>query len=208
MPDMTPWQDEITFERYVDFLSHDFNNPSRVYVCKLLRGLTKSMDGPKGFVEVGFGQCLDFGKCFRELHDKGRIIYAGFDITEQFVIYARKLYPGYDFRLGQFSSLMYSMADIVYTRHTLEHQPPEEMEACLRKLLAASRDLCIITWFVPPKAEEKLQQLDNQGFGGAPAWVNQYGKQRVAEIITGENFSFTGHQCGEDEIYICERSLQ
>ncbi|MHC4745673.1 MAG: class I SAM-dependent methyltransferase [Planctomycetota bacterium] len=134
-----PWVSPITKDKWRNFLSHDFENASRRNAFEILEKYLENADMvcPLDFVEVGFGQGRDFINFAKRLHDEGKIKYVGYDITQQFVEYARQEFPGYNFHHGGFSDLERDSFDISYTRHTFEHLSPDLYEPCLRSLLDA-----------------------------------------------------------------------
>ncbi|MHC4572551.1 MAG: glycosyltransferase [Planctomycetota bacterium] len=203
-----PWARPITKDKWRSFLSHDFTNVSRETISQVLREYLGRTERPfpLDFVEVGFGQCYDFIKFAKRFHDEGKINYVGYDITEQFVKYAREEYPGYSFRHGGFLSLETDSFYISYTRHTFEHLSPDLYEACLRKMLKATRDLCIITWFKPPSAKESFRWSESDGFEHTGAYVNTYAKRKILAIAERAGFHVEILEPdSNDEIYLLKR---
>ncbi|MHC4616154.1 MAG: glycosyltransferase [Planctomycetota bacterium] len=203
-----PWVSPITRDKWRNFLSHDFENSSRRNAFDILEKYLENPDMvcPLDFVEVGFGQGHDFINFAKRLHDEGKIKYVGYDITEQFVEYARGEFPGYNFHHGGFSDLKRGSFDISYTRHTFEHLSPDLYEPCLRSLLDATRNLCIITWFKPPAHKERFLWSESDGFEHKGAYVNAYARNKIFEVIDSAGFD---HEIckpdSNDEIYILKR---
>jgi len=190
------WNETRRIDEWRVFLRHDFQNKSRLIAYDIVEKLANGY--PLSLCEVGFGNAYDFQACFRHLHDAGRIAYTGYDITKLFVFFAGQDYPGYEWRVGSFGDLQPMGYDITYTRHTLEHAEPDIMPICLRELLAATRNTCIITWFLKPSYEH-IQQFKT-------SWVNTYDADAVADVICGCGFGLKIIESGKsDAVYIAER---
>jgi len=183
------WLGPITKHKWDNFLKHTFNDPTREKAYKVIIEyiLKKNSVVPLSFDEIGFGQCLDFKQCFQLLHDKNRIKYTGYEITKQFVDFAKEEYPDYQFKAGGFLNLTVP-ADITYTRHTLEHQHPEIYEKSLIEMLKMTKHLCIIVWFQAPRGKESFFWAKNDGFENTGAWVNIYHEAKIDTIIKSAGF--------------------
>ncbi len=133
----------------------------------------------------------------------GNIIYKGWEITEQFVKYARKKFYHQDFcfSLGGFGKLIdfVDSFDIIYTRHTLEHQHPDNGYEYFKNLLRATRELAIVTWFKPPK-KEKFTWNDRDG-GNKGAYVNTYSRNKLTKVIVENKFNLTIISVNYNKIY-------
>jgi len=203
------WDVPVTEQVWDRFLQHDFTNPTRSIAARTISGYAKRNDAYT-LLEVGFGQCYDFKHYFLPMLKRGSLDhYYGCDITKQFVDFAHDRYRDVArcaFEQKGFLDLPKLYADIVYTRHTLEHQDELLWEKCLCGLLDAARRLCVITWFIAPGNEENLQWLPNQ-WHGQGAWVNRYKKDDVLEIIGQAGFQMMTivHSTDLDKIYVCER---
>jgi len=182
------WAVPMTRRQWRDYLKHDETSVSRLGVYEILQEhLDMCEPGPPlSFAEVGFGTCYDFAKCFRALHDRGEILYTGYDVTAQFARYARGEYPGYDFRQGDFLDLGERQYGITYTRHTFLHLDPGLWQGRLRALLDATRYLCIVCWRMSPGETESLHWSADTGYCGA--WTNRYSKHDVARIVEEAGF--------------------
>lgn len=159
---------------------------------------------PQTFAEIGFGPCDDFDLFLRRLHDENKILYTGYDITKQFVNYARAEYPGYNFRRGGFRSLR-SSYDITYTRHTFLHLRPGLYTACLKAMLRATRKLAVISWRLSP-GSEAIRWNPDTGLRGA--WVNRYDKNRIMRTIHACGFRCVIHEFADgrsDTVYVLTR---
>jgi len=202
-----PWQSKITKEQWIQFLTHTFHQEDREKVYELLHSYLESISPPQSavtnsafyykspltFLELGFGQCYDFAHCFMLLHDIETIEYTGQEVTPQFVEFAREefcKYNNYKFKVGDFNSLLKS--DIIYTRHVLEHQHPDNCYLFFENILKATKKLCIISWFCPP-GEEKFTWNDRDGFNHEGAYVNVYSKDKLNNLIEKYNFKLTSY---------------
>lgn len=187
-----PWVQEMSQEEWQKFLIHNHNDVSRSVAYGIIEKWLAENHSPGEihvpFAEIGFGQCLDFKRCFWRLHCSGDIRYTGYEITEQFVRMARSQFPGNDFRVGGFHDLPSARYGITYSRHVLEHQSPDDGYRAFSDQLIATFRLAIICWFVPP-GEEQFKWCPNDGLGGVGAYVNRYSKIRIDEIIKEHGFS-------------------
>ena len=203
-----PWAGKLTKEQWDRFLSHNFKHPTRQLSYRLIEKYIMKQpeeEMPLTFLEVGFGQCFDFKQCFQKMHDGGIIRYQGWEIIKQFVDYAKEEYSGYGFRLGGFLDMEKDF-DIIYTRHTLEHQLPKEYEQCLVNMLTHTKKLAVISWFQSPKDIERIYWEVNHGTGRTGAWVNIYDKKKILAMVetAGFNCSITKFDL-HNEIYFMER---
>ena len=182
------WAVPMTRRQWRDYLKHDETSVSRLGVYEILQEhLDMCEPGPPlSFAEVGFGTCYDFAKCFRALHDRGEILYTGYDVTAQFARYAQAEYPDYNFRQGDFLDLGERQYGITYTRHTFLHLDPGLWQGRLRALLDATRYLCIVCWRMSPGETESLHWSADTGYCGA--WTNRYSKHDVARIVEEAGF--------------------
>lgn len=189
-----PWKSKISYETWCSFLQHNFTDPSRQEIYKFFNQYLRinSEEPNKSFLEIGFGQCYDFVNCFKNFHDMGIINYTGWDITEQFVKFANKKYNPdaffnkapikYKFECGGFQHLVEKNFDIIYTRHTLEHQHPSNCYRFFENLLEAVNELIVVCWFQVP-GEEVFSWNDRDGFKHEGAYVNKYSSVRLNELI-------------------------
>ena len=188
-----PWKEPITEESWQRFLEHNFDDPSRVEIYRFFDQYFKSLVGTnfesKRFLEIGFGQAFDYFHFFKHYHDMGVISYTGWDVTKQFVEFARKKEMTKDvpFRMkrfyeGSFDKLIDESIDILYTRHTFEHQHPNNCYKYLDRFLSTIGEIGVICWFQPP-AEEKFSWNDRDGFKHEGAYVNVYDRRKVMDLI-------------------------
>jgi len=198
------WTKPITKDTWFTFSRRICNGARDVAFDIIKDYLKKFKQLPVQFVEVGFGQTYDFEKFAKELHDCKKIIYTGYDITEQFVNFARSKYPGYTFNIGGFLDLEKNSFDISYTRHVLEHLDPNIYEVCLRSLLNATRKVCIVSWFSEP-SEEKFNWEQSCGFGGVGAYGNIYSKELTYRVIEESGFVCIVSRADAGVIYTMER---
>lgn len=199
-----PWAKPISYEEWRGFLAHDFHNPSREVAYGIINNFFRNDFYRRSVCEIGFGQCLDFINLFKPMCGYG-LIYRGYDITPQFVKYAKKEHPGHNFEVGGFDNLPPSQYDITYTRHTLEHQHPHDYKLALYKLLQATRELCIITWFLPPQKQEHIFWSETDGFDNTGCWVNTYDQDKIFEIIEQAGFDREIIQSGTNQVYVLRR---
>ncbi len=180
------------YEHWCDFMSHDKDNISRQTAFSILDDhLSEHYSGQSPtLVEIGFGSCIDFTQAFKEWHDEGRIIYTGYEITPNFVEWAKRRFPGYDFRLGGFDALAGHSYDITYTRHMFANQAPGLMRPYLHQLLESAVSLCQVGWHVVPHDERDVVRPKPHG-----AWVNCYNKGDVLAIVEDAGFSCDIQPC-------------
>lgn len=199
-----PWESKISYDKWCDFLKHNFIDPSREEIYKFFNQYLKiTPEHPnKSFLEIGFGQCFDFNNCFKNFHDSAIIDYTGWDITSQFVKFAIKKYNedyflnnnvtsiNYKFNCGGFYELTTNKEkfDIIYTRHTLEHQHPSNCYVFFEALLKAATELLVICWFQPPD-EERFSWNNRDGFNHEGAYVNKYSKDKLTKLIKDYNWN-------------------
>ena len=203
---MNPWDVQITKDQWANFLRHDFANGSRQLAFKEIDAERKKIDHVPTVLEIGFGQAFDYAVFFKRLQEAGEIEYTGSDITEQFVQYANETY-GPHFVVGNFQGIA-GQFDITYTRHTFEHQSPEQWQKDLACMLAATTRMAVITWFIPPAKEARYHWAENQWLGQG-AWVNQYAEADVMGVIAKAGFwamSIPSEQ--NNKVYVCRRRVQ
>lgn len=165
-------------------MTHDFEAPDRLGVYSAIDRLISKP--ATEFTEVGFGQAYDFAHCFRQLHDSGRIVYRGYDITESFVDFALQDYPEYDFRAGGFTDVPAGSCDIIFARHTFMHINRALYPVCLTEFLRATRDLAIISWAMAPQSNGQYK-FDRE----ATIHWNTHSKHVTDSIIEREGFMCT-----------------
>lgn len=188
-----PWLNEISYEEWCKFLNHN-KNYGREEAYKIIKDFVAPL--PKQtLLEIGFGQCYDWQKCFQLMCAFEQIKYTGWEITNQFIFYAKKKYPNYEFcfKTGSFRDLnpitsrhQQKKFDITYTRHTLEHQHPDNCYKYFENILQSTKKLSIIIWFKIPNIE-KFTWNDRDGRGQG-AYVNTYSKEKLLNIIYKNNF--------------------
>lgn len=134
------------------------------------------------FGEIGFGNAWDFKACFKQLHDTNKIVYTGWEITSQFVEFAKQEYPTYNWQAGGMEDVPPNTCDITYSRHVLQHVSPDVYDDCLRAQLQAARELSIIVWRFPPREREYIH------YGDPRSWQNVWSIERTHRIIQEEGF--------------------
>lgn len=190
------WQGYDTIEAWRKFVAHDFPHPSRPIAYETVKSCLKR--GKRlSFCEIGFGSVYDFRVCFKKLHDEGMIAYTGVDYMQQFVDYAKIDYPEYTWKQGEFATLEPRSFDILYTRHTVQHQSPDTYEDCIRKFIGAARRYAIIV-FHPPLDKEH----HHFEYGG---WCNTWDRDKVNTLIIDAGFSIKVIPADEDEIYLLSK---
>lgn len=188
-----PWKKPITEESWQAFLKHNFDDPSRVEIYRFFDQYFRSLMGhtfqTKSFLEIGFGQAYDYFNFFKHYNDIGTITYTGWDVTKQFVEFAKKKemtqdlpYRNQRFYQGSFEKLYDESIDILYTRHTFEHQHPDNCYKYLDRFLSKIGGLGVICWFRPP-AKEDFSWNDRDGFNHEGAYVNVYDRGKVMDLI-------------------------
>lgn len=193
------WKQDISKPEWENFLLHTFNENNRPFVYNWLKEYV-SQHSVASFAEIGFGQCLDFVQCFRELHDKGNIVYKGYEVTSQFTDFANETYPGYSFETKDFLREDTPCFDITYARHVFEHQPPSQCYSTFETLLRKTNNICIIAWFRAPNKEEFLW-VTTDGFGQSGAYVNTYDLENVKNIIKQQGFKLEIIEVGQPAPY-------
>lgn len=147
---------------------------------QLLRALLLARaSGPFDLLEVGMGPGIDLAALDDlepELSEDIR--YQGFDLTPELVDVCRTRFPGRTFEVRDMLTMKErDVADVVYTRHTLEHVA--DVDRALKNLLRASRDIVIVSWFIRPtwcEADENSVEAD--GF-----LHNTYSARRLAHLL-------------------------
>lgn len=180
------------YEHWLDFMSHDEDNISRQTAFSILDGYLSEHHGNQtlSFAEIGFGSCIDFIQAFKDWHDEARIVYTGYDITPNFVEWAKRRHPGYDFRLGGFDALVGRSYDIVYARHIFANQAPGLTRPYVHQMLESALSLCQIIWHVVPHDGSDVVHAKSQG-----AWVNCYRKSDILAIVEDAGFSCDIRPC-------------
>ncbi len=188
-----PWTNPISYEEWGKFLQHNMTYGRKEAYDVINDCVSDSRR--RSFLEIGFGQCYDFDCCFQRLHNFGNIMYNGWEVTKQFVEYAKRKYPVYSncFDNLSFDSLQlstnitkYRAFDIIYTRHTLEHQHPNNGYKYFINILKATKELAVVVWFKPPGVE-KLTWNSRDG-DGKGAYVNTYSRAELTNIINQHSF--------------------
>ncbi len=189
-----PWLEKISYEEWCKFLSHNYAY-GREEAYHVIRDFVGNKQ-KQAFLEIGFGNGYDFEHCFQYLHEMGNIIYSGWEITEQFVKYARRKFyrQDYCFNVGSFWDLNPATSrhqdkefSIIYTRHTLEHQHPCDGYPYFANMLKSTKKLAIMVWFKPPGLE-KFTWNDRDG-DGQGAYVNTYSKEKLMLIVKKFDFN-------------------
>lgn len=199
------WSTPVSRDNWKRYLVHDRDNPSRQGASVIFSKFLEKASLPQSFAEIGFGPCDDFDLFLRQLHDENKILYTGYDVTEQFVSYAQAEYPGYDFRPGGFRDLQGTF-DITYTRHTLMHLNPGLCDPCLRAMLQATKHLAVVSWRLTPSSGTIRWNPDT---GTRGAWVNRYDRDKVLSLIDECGFYCEMHEFGNrlsDTIYELRRT--
>jgi hypothetical protein len=198
------WKHAVNQNDWSNFLSETFQDVSRQYAYQLLSNKLTNSQNAKTFAEVGFGQGFDFDNCFRLLHQENKIVYSGHEVTEQFVNFAKNKWPGFEFVLDEFLYDGDSSYDIVYTRHVIEHQPPDKCYIAFERVLQRTNEFCIVAWFHAPDVES-FQWMSWAGIGALGAQVNILSKEKVLNIIQKNGFSLEVVNIGQSVLYILSR---
>lgn len=177
------WAEANTPEKWRKFMFHDWMNPSRFLAFYIIADHTWANEDKVSLAEIGFGDLFDFRVFFKLMDDKGKIKYTGYEIMPHFVRYASDEYWDYEFRRGGFMDLEPESYDIIYTRHTLEHIHPMLWRKCLARMLKATRQMCVLTWYMPP-TNTRLMAKNWTGKG----WHNRYYRVDVFKVIEGLGF--------------------
>lgn len=196
------WQPSINEIEWNNFLSHTFLDADRKAIYNIIKQCIKP---GFTFAEIGFGQCHDFQECFKQLHDTGALVYHGFDITQQFVKYAKAKYPDYDFQVANLFTDDQPTYDITYTRHTFEHQAPSLCYTSFENFLMRTNHMAIVSWFVRPGIEQI--KWTNCGFEGTGVYVIRYDADKLADIITRLHFSNEITQFELNCVYVMRKLL-
>jgi ubiquinone/menaquinone biosynthesis C-methylase UbiE len=128
------------------------DNSSRQYWVSFLSSLVEFKENIQMVLEVGFGSCVDFEIVEKSgLLNTGKLIYSGVEVTGAFYNMAKKLFPKMLIKLTDGETLDYpdKHFDVVYTRHTLEHQ--ENYRAILKEMMRVCKSYMVITFFIPLK---------------------------------------------------------
>lgn len=208
------WQAPIGEQDWKGFLASSFNEPDRVFACdkieRWIHGRGCPRVRPLSLAEAGFGQCHDFQTFFKKLHDTGTIKYYGFDVTKQFVDYATKTHPGYDFKTEDFFASESPQFDIIYSRGVLEHQAPDRCYVAFENLLKRTKYLSVVSWFLTPGVEY-LRWIPTDGLANAGAYASHFSSAKLAEIIGRQDFRLETTTLGGKNtnyvIYVMTRNL-
>lgn len=178
------WQRDAGYMRWRRFMRHDWTNPSRYLAYHLIADYLWGQEDRIDVAEIGFGDGHDFRWFFQPLHDAGKIRYTGYEIMLPFVHNARTEYSGHEqlFQQGGFLELKPDSYDLIYTRHTFEHIHPKLWRRCLVRMLRATKECCVITWWVPP-GEEEIRNWTGKG------WQNLWRRKDVEFIIEKLGFA-------------------
>ena len=184
------WQAPISEQDWKGFLAYSFEEPDRTLAYeKIKQWINKSPRfSPLSLAEAGFGQCRDFEAFFKEKHDDGIIEYHGFDVTKQFVDYAIKTHPGYDFKAEDFFANESPQFEITYARGVLEHQAADKCYEAFENLLKRTKFLSVVSWFLTP-GDEYLRWIPTDGLAHAGAFASTLSSAKLAEIIRRQGFT-------------------
>jgi len=140
---------------------------------------------PKSFLDVGCGTGLTY-KLLLEGGFDG--LYAGLDITPQFIDSLAEEYPEADWHVGRCQDLPFldNSFDIVTCRALLEHL--SDPEPAIHEMARVSRGTVVIVWHLVPKPKEKMRFLDKQG-----VFNNTYSLKRIQDIFKDANLELTKH---------------
>jgi len=194
------WAQHDSPLKWERMMHHDWANPSRYLAFYLVADHVWKKERRYSFAEIGFGDAHDFQWGWRLLHDRKYIDYTGHEIMAHFALYASIKFSEYQFRQGGFMDLAADSYDVTYTRHTLEHSNPKLWKKCLAKLLKAMKELCIITWYMPPWDSQPTRE----NWTGV-SWQNAYCRQDVMKIIDAMGFMCTVWPVGTNELWALER---
>lgn len=162
----TPWSTVS-----VDFLTHGEwaigqgpDAPDRRLFRHILQDLLLTKDD-LSVVEVGCGAGIEVeGLKADGLLD--RIDYVGLDFTPELIDACRYRNPDVRFALSDVTKPLLVHGDVVYARHVLEHV--EDGFGALRNLIAATRELTVISWFIRP-----TWRPDEVGSGVSDGFLHQ-----------------------------------
>jgi len=198
------WARTDTPSKWHRFMFHDWANPSRYLAFYLVSDHYWKKERKYRFAEIGFGDAWDFRFGWKQMHDKGYIDYTGYEITANFALYAAVEFPNYNFQQGGFLDLERDAYDITYTRHTFEHIEPMLWRKCLARLLRATKELCIITWYMPP-GHGKAMRKNWKDWGDYGSWQNRYHRPDVLKVIDGLGWCPTFWEVGTNEVWALEK---
>lgn len=179
-----PWPDSayiLNRKRWKQFMSHDFEDPSRQMTYAALEHRIIG-----DFCEIGFGQCYDFEHCFKNWHDSGRIQYTGIDIVPEYVDFAKMTYPSYDFQVGGFSDLDYGSFDMVFVRHVFEHLSKGVFRTCFKRFLKISRKYANVSWAQRPIIGGNYRFIEEEN-----VHFNAHDVGVVKELMDEEGYTLT-----------------
>jgi methyltransferase family protein len=122
------------------FLEHDWQNPSRVWATAKAIGAAKNGT----LLEVGPGPGVDYERHFAA----SGVPYVGWEGSTNLCKALRFRFPEATWVNGDLSAIPAALADVVYARHVMEHQPA--LDPALGWLLGAARGTVVLTWYRPP----------------------------------------------------------
>lgn len=155
----------------------DFPRQTKRTMESPMRGLIVEETAKAGetVLDVGCATCIDY-----PLFKEANISYTGLDITEKFLIYARKLYPDIKVHHGSILDLPFEdrSFDVAYTKSVLEHLHPDEWRRGIEELWRVAEKRVILGFYIPPWDKPADYFFDQHGF-----WRNTLNHQEVVEAI-------------------------
>jgi len=177
------------------FLAHDWDNPSRQWAAQ--RAIDAALGGT--LLEVGPGPGKDYELHFQAPVKAGEMEYVAFEGSENLCGALRARFPESKWYHAPIADLSARMADVVYARHVLEHQPA--LEPALGLVLAAARLAVVLTWYRPPGPQAFFEVWEG-------VHCQTYHRTIVKDAIAGHGFavkSVQGFPNTKDEAWVLER---
>jgi len=179
------------------FLDHDWQNPSRAWATE--HAIAAAAQGDGTLLEVGPGPGVDYDRHFRAAVQADRIRYKAYEGSENLCNALRLRFPESSWHWAKISDLEPGIADVVYARHVLEHQPA--LEPALGLLLAAARKTVVLTWYRPPGPS-----AFGEIWEGVPCQT--YARPEVMARLAAAGFQIVDHQSfptSGDETWVLQR---
>lgn len=149
-------------------------------------------------LDVGCASCIDY-----EYFKGTGVRYAGVDITEKYVEYAKETYPEIDVRTGNVVKGVPfgdNAFDMVYLKSVVEHLHPDEWKTAVSEIWRIAKKKILLVFFIPPRNEEPEYIYKEDGF-----WNNRLDKRELVLYIKNLE-GYDGYKLYEDitgnDIYV------
>jgi len=132
----------------------------------------------KSILDIPCGLCIDYEVFKTQI---ANITYLGMDITDHFIDIARKKNISVQYGNINAIPLLDSCADVVYSRHILEHL--ESYEVAIKELVRVARYEVIVVFFLRPDNQVNYDKIRIITMDGLPVYFNRYNKSKMERFI-------------------------